>query len=66
MADSKFDAYEALSIGAKRAGEEIERMGGMEQFRRPGEHKGPTRRKPTPPPSLTAREYMERFGKREP
>jgi hypothetical protein len=58
----KFDAYDALCAGAKKAGAEIEKMGGIEQFRRPGEVVAPTESEPMPPPTLTAREYIECYG----
>ena len=60
--EQRLDAYTALRAGAKRAAKENAQLGGTEKFCQPGEYRAPVRTKPTPQPSLTAREYLERFS----
>ena len=59
---NNLDAHRALRSGAKRAVQEIDRIGGMEQFRKPGEHRASVRTGPLPRPSLTVPEYLRRYG----
>ncbi len=49
---------EALRAGVRQAEREINALGGMDQFRRPGEHRAVPRNEDVPPPTLTAKEYI--------
>lgn len=60
--EKRLDAYTALRAGAKRAVKERAQLSATEKFSKPEEHRAPVRARPTPPPSLTAREYLERFS----
>lgn len=62
-ADFGLVALNALRAGAKRAKAEIDAIGGMGQFCKPGEYKAPLRQEQLPPPTLTAREYLALYGR---
>jgi hypothetical protein len=46
LREQQLDADEAMRAGAKRAVEENAQLGGIEQFRKPGEHHAPVRDRP--------------------
>lgn len=58
----KFPAYEALCRGVREAAVENEAIGGIEQFRKPGEHVPPVNRPPSTEQTLTVEEWLDKYA----